>query len=87
LTSLKKDQLGPEVTTRVLVQKLRKDGYKISLIARTLSFNRTYCYSLLLDKSCSINRKKVQRIMQEESLTVPVKERMAKRTRNQAASR
>jgi len=29
----------------------------------------------------SINRKKVQRIMQEEGLTVPVKERIAKRTR------
>jgi hypothetical protein len=88
--------------------------------AKTLDLNRTYCYSLFLDKPqkerpdkdaevkqaiiriCiqfptygyrrvtavlrnrlrrAVNRKKVQRIMQEEGLTVPVKERIAKRTR------
>ncbi|HIE13105.1 MAG TPA: hypothetical protein EYP63_06745 [Desulfotomaculum sp.] len=34
-----------------------------------------------LAESRAVNRKKVQRIMQEEGLTLPVKERIAKRTK------
>jgi putative transposase len=42
--------LGPEISTRELVNVLVAEGYKIAKISSTLGIPRTYCYELLKEK-------------------------------------